>query len=270
MYKLIALDMDGTLLRGDKTISKANYDAIQNAKANGVKVVLATGRPIKGIKKYLEQLHLTDEDDYAVAFNGAVVQKTQHGEIIAKTLMNMDDLKYLYELSKNLKVNMHALTPDDVITPKLNKYSILEAKLNDIPLKELDFTSIDSNTTIVKVMYIDEKEIIDRVVSNIPKELYDRYTILRSEPFFLEFLNKSANKGSGIHLLAESLGIKKEEIICVGDAGNDVHMIQYAGLGVAMENAYPELKKAANYITKSNEDDGVAHVINKFILKKAV
>lgn len=270
MYKLIALDMDGTLLKEDKTISKANFDAIQTAKAKGIKVILATGRPMKGIQKYLKELNLTDDGDYAVAFNGAVVQGTKHGNVIVKDLMNLEDLKYLYDISKKLQVNIHALTPDEVITPKISKYSIREATLNDIPLKEIDFSNIDPNTLIVKTMFIDEKEVLDRVVENLPKEIYEKYTVVRSEPFFLEFLNKTVNKGTGVQLLAKSLGINQDEIICVGDAGNDIHMIEYAGLGVAMGNAYPEIKNIADYITKSNEEDGVAHVINKFILKKAV
>lgn len=269
MYKLIALDMDGTLLKDDKTISKANFDAIQTAKAKGIKVILATGRPIKGIQKYLEELNLTNEGDYAVAFNGAVVQGTKHGNVIVEDLMSLDDLKYLYDISKKLQVNIHALTPEDVITPKVSKYSIREATMNNIPLKETDFSTLDRNTLIVKIMFIDEKEILDRVARNLPEEVYEKFTVVRSEPFFLEFLNKTANKGTGVHLLAKSLGIKQEEVICVGDAGNDIHMVEYAGLGVAMENAFPELKNVADYVTKSNEEDGVAHVINKFILKSA-
>ncbi|MEG0857514.1 MAG: HAD-IIB family hydrolase, partial [Terrisporobacter sp.] len=94
------------------------------------------------------------------------------------------------------------------------------------------------------------------------------YTIVRSTPFFLEFLNPQANKGAGIGLLAHELGIKQDEIICVGDAGNDKHMIEYAGLGVAMGNATEDIKDLADYITLSNDDDGVAHVINKFILNE--
>lgn len=266
MYKLVALDMDGTLLKEDKTISKENLAAIENAKKNGVKVILATGRPTKGIEKYLKQLNLISENDYAVAFNGAVVQNTKTGEIIAKNYMNLDDLEYLYSLSKELKVNIHALTPYSCITPKSNQYSELEATLNNIPLEILDFDNVDKDTTIVKIMFIDPENILNKAIEKLPKDIVDRYTIVRSAPYFLEFINKKVNKGFGVEVLANSLGINQEEVICMGDAGNDIHMIEYAGLGVAMGNAFPEVKKIANYITKTNEDHGVAHVINKFIL----
>lgn len=266
MFKLIALDMDGTLLKSDKTISIDTHKAIQNAKAKGVKVVLATGRPVKGIQKYLQELDLLNNGDYAIAYNGAVVQNTNTGEIIAKNIMSLEDLKHLYNLSKELDVNIHALTENSCITPKWNKYSQLEVDSNKIPLEILDFSSLDNSKTIIKIMFVDEPAILERAIERIPEEVYEKYTVVRSAPYFLEFLNKRVNKGFGVELLAKSLGISAEEVICVGDAGNDVHMIEYAGLGVAMGNAFPEVKEIANYITCTNEEDGVAEVINKFIL----
>ncbi len=266
MYKLVALDMDGTLLNKNKTISKENFEAIENVRKKGVQVVLATGRPIKGIEKYLKELNLLTGNDYAVAFNGAVVQNTKTGEVLSKNLMSIDDLKYLYSLSKDLGVNIHALTLNTCITPKHSKYSQLESDMNGIPLDIVDFDSIDPNTTIVKIMFIDDESLLDTVIKKLPAEIYNQYTVVKSAPFFLEFINKKVNKGFGVEVLAKNLGIKKEEIICMGDAGNDIHMVEYAGLGVAMGNAFPELKEVANYVTKTNEENGVAHVINKFIL----
>ena len=132
MYKLIAIDMDGTLLSNEKKISPANCEAIQQARENGVKVVLASGRPLVGFKKYLEQLNLVSKDDYAVAFNGALVQSAQGGEVISKTTLTLQDYKYLYKLSKELKVNIHALTETSVISPKNTEYTRHEAEMNGI------------------------------------------------------------------------------------------------------------------------------------------
>ncbi|MCM8709880.1 sugar-phosphatase [Clostridium sp. SYSU_GA19001] len=266
MYKLIALDMDGTLLKDDRTISKETFKAIQRAKAKGVKVVLSTGRPMIGIKNYLKQLDLVNEDDYAVAYNGALVQNTKTGRIVAQNPMTLEDLNYLYDLSKKLEVNIHFLTDSSCVTPKWSKYSQVECDINNIPMEIVDFTKIDENTSIVKIMFIDEPHILDRVINQLPEEVYNKFSVLRSAPYFLEFLNKKVNKGYGIELLAKTLGIKREEIICVGDAGNDIAMIQFAGLGVAMGNAFPEVKDIADYVTLSNEEHGVAHVINKFVL----
>ena len=266
MYKLIAIDMDGTLLSNEKPISPANYEAIQQARENGVKVVLASGRPLVGFKKYLKELNLVSENDYAVAFNGALVQSSQGGEIISKTTLTLQDYKYLYKLSKELKVNIHALTETSVISPKDTIYTRHEAEMNDITNEIIAVEDVEEDTTIVKVMFIDKPELIEEIMQKIPEEVSSKYTVVRSAPFFLEFLHKSVNKGAGVAALAKKLNIKQEEVICIGDAGNDIHMIKYAGLGVAMGNAFPEVKKIANFITKTNEEDGVAFIINKFIL----
>lgn len=268
MYKLIAIDMDGTLLREDKTISKETLRAIQKAKTKGVSVVLSTGRPLDGIKKYLKELDLMRDEDYAIAYNGALVQNTKSNEIIAKTLMKLEDVTYLYDISKKLNVNIHLLSKNSCITPKWNPYSQLEKDMNEIPLEIADFDNLPTDTTIVKIMMVDDPEVLSEAISKLPKEVYDRYSVLRSSPYFLEFLDKKVNKGYGVALLAKKLGIESDEVICIGDAGNDIHMIQFAGLGVAMGNAFPEVKEVADYITLSNEENGVAHVIDKFILNE--
>ena len=266
MYKLLAIDMDGTLLNDEKKISLANYEAIQQARENGVKVVLASGRPLVGFKRYLEELNLVSEEDYAVAFNGALVQSSEGGEIISKTTLTLEDYKSLYKLSKELKVNIHALTETSVISPKDSEYTRREAEMNGISNEIIAVEDVTEDTTIVKVMFIDKPELIDEIIQKIPEEVSSKYTVVRSAPFFLEFLHKSVNKGAGVAALAKKLNIKQEEVICIGDAGNDIHMIKYAGLGVAMGNAFPEVKRIANFITKTNEEDGVAYIINKFIL----
>ncbi|MGH4050631.1 MAG: sugar-phosphatase [Clostridium sp.] len=266
MYKLIAIDMDGTLLNDEKKISLANYKAIQQARENGVKVVLASGRPLVGFKKYLDELNLVTEDDYAVAFNGALVQSAEGSKIISEIPLTLEDYKSLYKLSKELDVNIHALTNTSVISPKDSEYTRQEANWNNIPNEIIAVDDVDADTTIVKVMFVDKPEIIERIIELIPEEISSKYTVVRSAPFYLEFLNKAVNKGAGVASLAEKLNIKQEEVICIGDAGNDIHMIEYAGLGVAMGNAFLEVKKVANFITKTNEQDGVAHIINKFIL----
>lgn len=266
MYKLIALDMDGTLLNEDKQISKANYKAIQEAKQRGKSVIIATGRPLLGIKNFLNNLNLISEEDYVVAFNGAVVQNVKSGRVISKTPLSLDCYKELYELSKDLNVNIHALTESSVITPKISKYTEVEANINNIPIIETPIELVDESETIIKVMFIDEPEILDIAISKIPQNIKDKYAIVKSTPYFLEFMDKSVNKGIGVDAVARELGLLSKEVICVGDAGNDIDMIEYAGLGVAMGNAFDEVKKIANYVTLSNEEDGVAHVIQKFML----
>lgn len=266
MYKMVAIDMDGTLLRPDHTISERTKKTIQKAKDKGIKIVLASGRPLEGLKKYLKELDLISEEDYVLGFNGALVQNTKTKKIIKRNVLKGNDLAYLYSISKKLGVNIHAFTQEGCITPVMNKYSELEGTMNEIPVKVTEFNNIKKEEDIIKVMMVDEPEILDKAIENLPSDVYEKYTVVKSAPYFLEFLNKDANKGEGVKALANHLNISPKEIICIGDAGNDVHMIEFAGLGVAMGNAFEEVKEIADYITKSNENDGVAKVIEKFIV----
>lgn len=266
MYKLIAVDMDGTLLNDNKEISYRCQKAIYKLRARGKRIVIATGRPLNGVMRYLEKLDLFDENDYVVAFNGALVQSTKTKEIIFNKPLSMDAYKELYKISQQLGVNIHALTEQSVLTPKNNPYTEIEARINQIPIIEGAVEDIDEATVIVKVMFIDDPEKLDTIIPKIPSHIKDKYTILRSAPYFLEFMEKTVNKGAGVSAIANQLGFDSNEVICVGDAGNDLDMIRYAGLGVAMGNAVDDVKSEADYITHTNEEDGVAHVIEKFML----
>lgn len=266
MYKLVAIDMDGTLLQKDHTISARTKKAIQKARQQDVKIVLASGRPLEGMQAYLEELDITSSDDYVLSYNGAVVQNIKTKEVIKRKVLKGKDLHYLYGLSQELGVNIHAFSKDGCITPKMSTYSKLEGTMSEIPVHIIDYSTISNDEEIIKIMMVDEPEILVHAIKNLPKEIYEKYTVVQSAPYFLEFLNKKANKGEGIRVLTEYLGIKAEEVMCIGDAGNDIHMIEFAGLGVAMGNAFEEVKKVADYITKSNNEDGVAKAIEKFIV----
>ncbi|MEG0013151.1 MAG: sugar-phosphatase [Cellulosilyticaceae bacterium] len=266
MYKLIAIDMDGTLLKEDKTISEYTKKIIEQARKIGVKIVLASGRPLEGLEAYLDMLGLVSEEDYVICYNGAIVQNVATKEVVGRTVLTGIDLKKLYEVSKELEVSIHAFSKEGCITPIMTKYSQLEGDINDIPVKVMDYSQVTDEEEIIKIMLVDEPKVLQKAVDRLPKKLYSEYTVVRSAPYFLEFLDKKVNKGEGVRALAEHLNIKKEEIMCFGDAGNDWHMIEFAGMGVAMGNAFPEVKEIANYITKTNEEDGVAYAIEKFVL----
>lgn len=267
MYKLIALDMDGTLLRKDKTISERTFNALQAARQRGVKVVLSTGRPVMGIRNYLEYLGLNQDDEYAITFNGSAVQTGKSGHMLFQKFMTGEDLHKIYKLSKEHDLNIHAFDKDGrLITPRANEYTDVEAEINKIQVHIEDFNNIKYDDKIIKVMIVDDPAKLDKLTKEIPEEYLSNYSIMRSASIFLEFLKPGINKGIGLSVLSESLNISKEEIIAVGDADNDIAMIKYAGLGVAMGNAFPQVKEAANYITDTNDEDGVAKVIEKFIL----
>ena len=246
--KLIAIDMDGTLLLPDHTISPAVKNAIAAARARGVNVVLTTGRPYAGVHNYLKELHMEQPGDYCITYNGALVQKAADGSTVAQTALSYDDYRFLEKLSD------------------ISYYTVHESFVATIPLVFCEAEKMDPNTQFLKVMMIDEPAILDQAIARIPQEVKEKYTVLKSAPYFLEILDKRVNKGTGVKSLADVLGIKPEEIMAIGDQENDIAMIEYAGVGVAMDNAIPSVKEVANFVTKSNLEDGVAFAIEKYVL----
>jgi Cof subfamily protein (haloacid dehalogenase superfamily) len=270
LYKLVAIDIDGTLMNDQKEITKEVNDAIQAAKAKGVKVVICTGRPIVGVQSIIEELKLNDEEDYVITFNGALVQNTHTYDVESQITLKNQNLKELYELSVKLQSPLHYFDTENLYTPnkEISPYTIHEAHINQIPLHYRPIDEVPEDMIIPKVMFIDEPERLNTNIANIPEYFWDKYTFVKSTPFFLEILDLSAGKGNAVKQLAEKLGIKREEVICIGDGENDLSMIEYAGCGVAMANAESVVKEAAQFHTLSNNENGVAFAIEKLVLNK--
>ena len=267
MYKLIALDMDGTLLNPQGQITPRTHAAIAAARARGVTVVLTSGRPLEGMSAYLIELGLTGPDDYVICYNGALVQQVADHRILRSQLLTGADARAIAHLADELGVNIHGFSVrQGLISPRVSTYTEHESRLVDMPINLVDFATLPLDEQIMKVMMIDEEPLLSRAISQLPAELYQRYTVVRSSPYFLEFMNKQSNKGTGVAALAEHIGLSAAQVIAVGDAGNDRHMIEYAGLGVAMGNATDEIKGLAQHTTARNDDEGVAKVIEQFIL----
>lgn len=269
MYKLIALDMDGTLLNSDKVISTENKDAISRARAAGVKVVLASGRPLEGMQSKLDELNIDGEDDFVLFYNGSMVQNVSTKEVIHSEISHGKAAKEIAELAYELGGYVHAFSKvHGLITPENNEYTGIEARINGLEITEFDFSQLEDDHEIIKTMIVAEPGKLTEIIGKLSDQLKSQFTIVQSAPFFLEFLNPKSNKGVGIEAIANHLGIHSDEVICMGDAENDHHMLEYAGLGIAMENAMEETKQIANYITASNDDHGVAKAIDKFIFDK--
>lgn len=267
MYKLIALDMDGTLLTPQGTISPRTHAAITAARARGVTVVLASGRPLEGMTRYLEELGMTGPEDYVISYNGAMVQRVADGARIRSQLLTGADASLVARLAEQHGVNVHGFSVrQGLISPRLSHYTEHESRLTGMPVNLVDFATLPPDEAILKVMMIDEPALLSRAIAALPAQLYQDYTVVQSAPYFLEIMNKQSHKGSGVAALAEHLGLDASQVIAVGDAGNDSHMIEYAGLGVAMGNATEPLKALAQHITSRNDEDGVARVIETFVL----
>lgn len=267
MYKLLAIDMDGTLLNSNKIISKGNKSAIKKAIEKGVKVVITSGRGLKGLEKFLNEVHLRGEDQYLIANNGGTIYRTSDFKCISYKGLKGIDLLKAHALSAEFGLNMIAYTHEDSIAPEENEFTRFETEYVGNPVKILNFnTDVNDEDEITKILFSQTEEILAKKILELPKEFYSQYNVVQTMPIVLEIMDKDCNKGYGVKVLADKLGIKKEEIMCIGDEANDIEMVTYAGLGIAMGNAIAELKDLAGYVTLDNDNDGVAKAIEKFIL----
>lgn len=266
--KLIAIDLDGTLLHPQRHITSRVKQAITEARNKGVYIVLSTGRPYIGVQRYLLELDLLKEGQFCITNNGALVQQANNGDCISEIVLSFDDYLYFEQLSRQLGVRFQALSHSLLFTAEKNisKYTVQEAALTGIPLRYRTVQEMDCHLTFPKVMMIDSPEKLDNAIQKIPAEAYEKYTLMKSAPCYLEILNKQGNKGVGVKMLADKLALSRDEIMAIGDQENDLAMLSFAGIGVAMGNGIEAVKAISQFVTKTNMEDGVAHAIEKFVL----
>ena len=261
--ELIAIDLDGTLLTPERKISTKVKETIKLAKTKGIKVVICTGRPLPGVNSILAELNLEEEGDYVITYNGALVQQSHNGKAIAHHTLSFEDFLKIEEMSRQVGSHCHTIDEKYIYTANkdISPYSVRESFLVNMPIRFRTVAEMDPTIEISKMMMIDEPDVLDAAIAKFPKSFYDDYTVLKSEPFYLEVLNKSASKGQALKDLAQILSIPRENIMAIGDNENDIDMIEYAGMGVAMGNAIASVKDVSDYITDTNEQDGVAKAI---------
>lgn len=265
MYKLIATDLDGTLLDTNRNISPANISSIKKAMSKGMHFVIATGRPIDGIIHFARQLDILHQGQYAISFNGAEVYELNPLRRICSCCITGAEVRRMARKAEELNINYHAFsTTRGLLAAKPNEWTDVEMTLNKIGCTMIDFATIPDDELFQKFMFCGSAEEVEGIQDKVD-EYREDYTVTRSAFCFLEVLNKQASKGNGLKLLCETIGIPQEETVSFGDEQNDISMIEYAGLGVAMANAVPEVKKVANLITDTNLNDGLSKVLEQII-----
>ena len=269
MIRLIAIDLDGTLLSPDKTISPANRQALLNAEAAGLHVVICTGRPLSGVCPICEEIGFKSNHSYSVINNGCTTVKSSDWSVITYDALSEEDLVYLDQLNQEIHPQLSLFD--------LNRYIILNRDPSEIAKMDASIVSavpvslglreVLEAQPIFQGMFIDQKEQIDAFQETYEEALSQRFHTIRSQPILFEILPKCVNKATGLKALAEHLGIPREQIMAIGDENNDIEMIEYAGLGVAMGNAPDAIKALADVTTTSNEEDGVATAIKRYVLQ---
>lgn len=263
-YKLLVLDLDGTLTNTKKEITPYTLRILIEAQQKGLKIALASGRPTYGIFPLAEKLRLKEYGGYVLAYNGGKIIDCSTNNILHEQALDADLVPWLHQLSKESDTVILTYDGEYIVTENPeDEYVVHEAFLNKMPTKKIDNFTEYVTYAPDKCLIVGHPEKLIPLVHHINEKASERMSAFRSEPFFLELVPKGIDKAQSLKRLLAIIGHTREEMIAVGDGFNDLSMIEYAGLGVAMSNAQAVVKEAANYITLSNEEDGVAHLVEK-------
>lgn len=266
-YKMIVLDLDGTLTNRDKVITPRTKQSLMEAQKRGIKVVLASGRPTYGVVPLAQELELENYGGYILSFNGGMITDCCTRKVIFKQELPVEANRRIVELAKKEQVDILTYQDMQILTnnPE-NRYAKLESRINHLKLKQVDNLEEHLDFPVPKFLMLDDGDYLALVEARVKAALGKNFSVYRSDPFFLEILPRNIDKAQSLAQLLKLLGMEREEMIACGDGYNDLSMIEFAGLGVAMENAVRPVRSSADYVTFSNNDDGVAHVVEKFLL----
>lgn len=265
--KLIAIDIDDTLLSSEGKILPSTKTVLQKALKHGVKVVLCSGRPLPGMRPFLDELGIAGDEQYAINYNGSVIE-TVSGKVVAETGLSnvvyrqIDTYSSLNGLPYNvLDRNGEIYTSNHDV----NRITVVQAWENSAGLLIRKPSEMPADFGIVKGVFVGETEKLDQAQSGVQQEFGSENYVVRAADNFLEIMNATADKGKALTKLTETLGLDKSEVMAIGDERNDIPMFDFAGQAVAMGNSSSAAKEHASYLTASNDNDGIAQALNELV-----
>ena len=265
-YKLIAMDLDGTLNNDQKVITEKTKTALMAAQRKGIRLALASARPSPGLFKERDILRLQDYKGILMSYNGGRIVDAETGKVLFETSMDLEETKQVLRKLEDLPV-----TPilDDgaqfYVTDK-NGYKVdYECKNNNMVCAEVENLADFLEFAPIKILMSVQPEELAEVQKQIADFLPESLTVVQTAAFYLEVIPKVINKGQGIRDICKVLGIEPAEVVSFGDAANDIPMLEAAGMGVAMGNAQEAVKQAADMVTLSNNEDGIAAALEKLL-----
>lgn len=262
-YKLMAVDIDGTLLDSAGKLTEETIKAVRMGVNKGLVFTISSGRPLQGVMPLVESLDLNLP---VIIFNGAMIVMARTKEVLYEKNLSPGKAESIVRLGEKLGTTVVLWADNKLYVNRLNENSRRYGRNSGVePELITDLGEVVKNG-VSKVLWYDDVELIEKYEREIGNYLSAGITFHTSQPFYLEFVDEGASKAIALEKLGEHFGIKREEIIAVGDGFNDLSMIEYAGLGVAMGNAKDAIKTKADYVTLTNDENGVAHVIYKFVL----
>lgn len=267
--KILVLDLDGTLTNDEKKITLRTKNALMEMQELGHTVVLASGRPTPGVRPVAEELELAKYDGYILSYNGGRITRCSTDEVIYKQALPDEIVPELFQMADELGIGMMTYNQQGIVANLHNdKYMELEAFITHLEIKHYENPAEHIGASVNKCLGTAPVDIAPEIEKKFAQKFGNRISVSRSEPFFIELVPLGIDKAASLAKLCTILGVSRENMIACGDGFNDISMIEFAGLGVAMENAQVPVKEVADYVTLSNNEDGVAHVIEKYVLGK--
>lgn len=265
-YEILVLDVDGTLMRTDKVISEKTIAEIVRVQEAGIKVAIASGRCTAGIMPTARKIRLDEFGGYIVSYNGGCISNCQTGEIIYNINLPDGIVQEIYEFSKKEKTGIMTYHDNDIIAENdADQYIQIDAKGCDIDIHVVEDFGREVTYPVNKCLLTGDPDYMEGVEPRAAKAFEGRLSVYRSEDFYVEMMPLGIDKAYGLSKLLKKLGYTRSQMICCGDGFNDISMIEYAGLGVAMANASEQVRARADYIAPHCDEDGLVDVIRRFI-----
>ena len=261
-FRLLVLDLDGTLTNSKKEISPRNRQTLLRLQQEGVRLVLASGRPTYSIAPLADALQMKEHGGFILSYNGGEIIEWGTGRLLYKNLLPDDVLPVLYTAAVHNEQAILTYDNEYILTESPdNEYVRKEAFLNKMKIRAVDDFLEAAPLPLPKCLIVGDPDRLIRTEAELSLRLQGQISVYRSEPYFLELVPMGIDKAHSLSVLLDKLGLTRETMVAIGDGYNDLSMIRFAGLGIAMANAQEPVKQAADYITLSNDEDGVAAAI---------
>ncbi|MCQ2409950.1 MAG: Cof-type HAD-IIB family hydrolase [Clostridia bacterium] len=261
--KIVFLDIDGTLVNSEKKITPDTKNALMRIQKSGVKLAIASGRPSPGVIPFADELELDKYAGYILPFNGCNIINYQTKEVVYANTLKMDVVRKAYDTAKEYGLEMITYKGDRILSETDdNPYLLIEARINKMEVEKVPnvYEAIDEPP--VKCLLLGDGDYLGKIEPEIREKIGAGASVFRSEVFFMEVVPEGLDKAAAIAELIKKTGIDQSETVAFGDGYNDITMVEYAGLGVAMSNGCDRIKEVADRIAPDNNSDGIAAVIN--------
>lgn len=263
-YRAIALDLDGTLTNDEKEVTTDTHNALKQAQKHGAHIILASGRPTYGIEPVARCLELEKDGGFILSYNGGKIVDCKTNEELYSKNLPSDIIPTLHDYAKHTGHALLGYAGKEIVTETPDdQYVIEESRINKMPIRRVDnlMDHIDRHPT--KLLMTGEPTAMIAAEEELQAIVGGRMDVFRSAPFFIELVPKGIDKAQSLLRLLDRLNLTPSDMMAFGDGYNDLSMLKLAGMGVAMANAAPEVRAEADYITSSNNEDGVAAAVNK-------